>query len=108
MSTTGTPRVGMGQPYAIRLTVPSALDFDPGAVTGATLNVTRPNGTTYTRPMSVDAQSATSVTVSYRWALGEPDVDGAHRGWIQFTQAGATPGPRSEVFTFIVKRKDQQ
>lgn len=98
-------RVGMGEPYGIRLRVAAGPDFDPMAVTGAVIKVTRPNSSTViTWTATVEEKIAESATVVHVFAPAGTDlnVEGVWRAWVQWTVPGQTPGPRSETTAFTV------
>lgn len=101
-------RIGMGQPYVLRATVAAGPDFDPTAVTGATFYLTKPSGTVVTKTGAVDAADAASATAIYRLAANGLDLDeaGLWRFWVQWTVPAQTPGPRTEVSTFVVVASD--
>lgn len=94
----------MGDSYGLRFIVLRATDFDPTAVTGGTFKVTKPDDTTVEWPVSLGAQSTLSVEALYAFNADGSDLDAAGRwhAWIQWTVPGETPGPRSEVATFVV------
>lgn len=102
-------RVGMGQPYAVRCTVAASADFLPGLPTGASFVVTKPDGSVVTWVAEIDSQTVDAIAVLYALAavppgeLGDLDVAGVWRAWVQFTIAGEAPGPRGEPFSFTVK-----
>lgn len=104
--------VGMGNAYGVRIVVSASDDFDPTAVTGGRFVVTKSDGIADAVSWvgTLSAQSAASVTLSYTFAAGGGDVDqdGLWTAWIDWTQPGKSPGPRSEPFTFPVKKKNQQ
>jgi hypothetical protein len=99
-------RVGMGDRYGISLTVPRNADFDPSAVTGAVMKVTKPGGTAdaVSWTAAITAQDADSATIRYAFSSTGLDLDvpGTWKAWIQWTEPGFTIGPRSEVAPFPV------
>lgn len=99
----------MGQPYGIRINVLASDDFDPTTPTDATFHVTKPSGALTTWPGVVSAQSAASVAAVYAFAADGSDLDqvGTWRAWVQWTVAGTTPGPRTEVVSFPVIAANQ-
>jgi hypothetical protein len=107
-------RVGMGQPYAVHCTVAASADFDPQAVTAAVFVVTKPSGATAVWPATLANASASSVEAFYALRattgpsdVGDIDEHGTWLMWIQWTQAGNAPGPRSEPIQFPVGRADR-
>ncbi len=101
-------RIGMGNSYGLRLTVFAAPSFDPSTVTGATIKVTKPNGTKIEWAATLDDQSALSVQARYDLAATGLDIDmvGTWRAWVQWTVPGQTPGPRTETTSFQVIAAD--
>ena len=105
-------RVGMGDSYGLRFTVFASDDFLPATVTGAVFHITKPNAlkttTQVTWTASIGAQSSVSVQALYAFAADGLDLDypGTWRAWIQWIVPGETPGPRSEVASFIVVGAD--
>lgn len=99
----------MGDSYGLRVTVLASPDFAPATVTGATFKVTKPNGTLVDWTATLATQSAASVQARYSFASSGLDLDavGTWRVWIQWTVAGQTPGPRSEVISFQVVAANQ-
>ena len=98
-------RVGMGEPYGIRIRVAASDDFDPLTVTGAVIKVTRPESSTVVSwTAALENQSASSVDAVYTFASAGTDlnVTGVWRAWVQWTVPGVTPGPRSETTAFTV------
>ena len=100
-------RIGMGEPYAIRVTVPSSADFDPTTPTGGTLELTKPDGERITRPLSISSQTSLSISALYSLAIPDLDIPGVWRMWIQWTVGIEAPGPRTSVTSFTVIGDDQ-
>ena len=102
----------MGDSYGLRETVLANADFDPTAVTGGVYHITKPNaqGTTTSVQWtgSLGTQSVASVQLLYAFNVDGLDLDypGTWRAWIQWTVPGETPGPRSEVASFVVVSAD--
>lgn len=101
-------RVGMGNSYGLRITVPSSADFDPTLPTAASLEITKPEGEHVVWPATILTQSASSAQVRYVFNADGSDLDqdGLWRVWVQWTVVGETPGPRSEVGSFNVVAAD--
>jgi len=78
--------VGMGPPNTIRLDVSKATDdtdFVPGDVTGASIEVTRSDGTTASWTASVSNVTSTGLRVSYVLATSDVTVSGPMRVWVK-------------------------
>lgn len=98
----------MGDSYGLRVIVPSSTDFDPAAPTGVDFKVTKPDGSGLSWAGVIASQSSGSLEATYAFAADGSDLDatGTWRAWLQFTVAGESPGPRSEVFSFPVIAAD--
>ncbi len=106
-------RMGMGNSYGLHITVPAGDEedfepFDPELPTAAVLEVTKPEGQHVDWTASIVSQSAEAIVVDYRFNPNTLDLDqdGEWRVWIQWTVVGETPGPRTEVGSFLVVAAD--
>lgn len=97
-------RVGMGDSYGLRITVPASADLDPSAVTGVVFHVTKPSGERVKWTGTLDTQSASSVRAVYTFSGSGLDLDqpGDWTAWLRFTQPGKSPGPTTDPFIFPV------
>ena len=102
-------RVGMGDSYGLRFTVLASPDFDPTLVTGATFKVTRPDGSSVDWTGGLLSQTSASVQAYYAFNVSGLDLNqvGKWIAWVQWTQPGKTPGPRSEPYPFDVFAPNQ-
>ncbi len=96
-------RIGMGDHYGVRVTVPSGDYFNPLEPDGAILKITKPDGSTVDWTAAIEAQTSASVTAYYRFNAdgSDLDVDGTWLVWVQWTAADAL-GARSESGSFSV------
>lgn len=95
---------GMGQPYAIEITVPRSEWFDPMTVTGALMKVTKPSGQAVEWVATIKSKTSDAITIAYSLVSGGTDLtdSGLWKVWVQWTVAGMTPGPRTATGTFTV------
>lgn len=98
----------MGDSYGLRVTVPSSTDFDPTAPTAVDFKITKPDGTALTWAGVIASQGVGSLEATYAFNADGDDLNavGTWKAWLQFTVAGESPGPRSEVFSFAVIAAD--
>mgnify|MGYP000308222165 CR=1 FL=1 len=78
--------VGMGPPNAVRVRVDKAADdtdYDPTAVTTATIEVTRPDGTSLSMSTSLSSVSASGLTVTHTLATGDLTVSGDYSFYVK-------------------------
>lgn len=105
-------RVGMGDSYGLRPVVLRSDDFDPESVTGVTFMITKPTAGGGTAQVewtgAIGEQSAASVQALYAFNADGSDLDypGTWRVWLQWTVPGESPGPRTEVGSFLVVAAD--
>ena len=97
----------IGQPYALHLSDPAAVDFVPTAPTAVTAVVERPDGSRLSWTGSIVSQDTTQITTKFPIPVGMPDELGTWSWWVVYTIAGDTPGNRSDVQQFLVVAPDQ-
>lgn len=103
-------RVGMGDSYGLRVEVRANADFDPTLVDGVTFKITKPGGASVNWTGEIESQDAQSAVAAYTFNANGLDLDvtGKWTVWLQWTQPGRTPGPRTEVGPFQVVAANQQ
>lgn len=78
--------VGMAAPNAVRVRVDKAAgdtDYDPTAVTTATIEVTRPDGTTASWSTTLSSVSASGLTAAHTLAGGDLTVSGDYSYYVK-------------------------